>query len=412
MSNRNLPGLVVLALLAVAGPASARFNNPLLLFDTPTADVLPAGSFAISADMTLPLTQTRNNVNYWEADASVQFSPLKGLDVGVTAYTLKDYVLDAKYQLVGGGPGHFGLAVGILDVGLNSWVSPIGHGFDAAWPDWRYLNYKNMSLDQIRPMENFSAFAVTSIPLLSFVRLHVGLGRGRFVGYDGPNEYLNTDIFFDAYHQWAVSLFGGMEVFITPNVALVAEADSRDANAGVKADFGPLSAGVAWSKMEGLLLAAEETPKFGRLKFGATYKLGPWTRQRTPEAPTRPEELPPTPEPEPAPPIAEALRLYPIWFKWDNSDITEVAAATLRRNAEVILSNPNIKIVIVSGYASEEGTIEHNLPLSGRRAEAAFEYLKSLGVPAGQMRTRAMGESAGRPLPLHRSVYFEIELEE
>ena len=412
MSNRNLPGLVVLALLAVAGPASAAFNSPTLLYDTPTADVLPAGSFAISADVTLPLTHTRNNVDYWEADANVRFSPFKHLDFAVTAYTLKDYVLDAKYQLVGGSPESFGLALGVADVGLNSYVSPLGHGFEAAWPDWRYLNYKSKSLDRIRTTENFSAFAVTSIPLWSFARLHLGLGRGRFVGYDGPNEYMNTDIFFDAYHQWAVSVFGGMEIFVTKNVALVAEANSRDMNSGVKADFGPISAAVAWNKMEGLVWPAEETPKFGRLEFGATYKLGPWTRQRPPKAPTRPEELPPTPEPEPTPPIAEALRLYPIWFKWDKSDITPVAAATLRRNAEVILAHPNIKVVIISGYASEEGTIEHNLPLSGRRADAAFEYLKSLGVPAGQMRTRAMGESAGRPLPLHRSVYFEIELEE
>jgi len=65
--------------------------------------------------------------------------------------------------------------------------------------------------------------------------------------------------------------------------------------------------------------------------------------------------------------------------------------------------------VVITGYASEEGTLEHNLPLSARRAYAAYDYLKSLGVPAGQMRFRAMGESIGRPLPVHRSVYFEVE---
>jgi len=65
--------------------------------------------------------------------------------------------------------------------------------------------------------------------------------------------------------------------------------------------------------------------------------------------------------------------------------------------------------IVIAGHASEEGTVEHNLPLSGRRAKAAFEYLKSLGVPAEQMRTQAMGESEGRPYPIHRSAYFEIE---
>jgi outer membrane protein OmpA-like peptidoglycan-associated protein len=412
MSNRNLPGLALLAVLALAAPAAAVFNSPTLLYDTPTADVLPAGSFAVSADATLPLTNTAKNVNYWEVDGNVRFSPLKNFDFAVTAYTLQDYVLDAKYVFLGG-PGRFSMAVGMLDIGLNGWVSPLGHGWNATWPDWKYLDYRNKPLvDSIRPYENFSAFLVSTLPLGSFARLHLGLGRGRFVGYDGPNEYMNTDILFDAYHQWAFSFFGGMEIYVTPNVALVAEANSRDVNTGIKADFGPISAAVAWTKMEGLVWAADETPKFGRLEFGATYKFGPWVRHRAPQAPTRPAELPPVPEPEPPPPLAEALRLYPIWFRWDDAEITQVAAATLRRNAEVILSHPNIKVVIISGYASEEGAPDHNIPLSGRRAQAAFDFLKSLGVPPEQMITKAMGESAGRPLPMHRSVYFELQMEE
>jgi outer membrane protein OmpA-like peptidoglycan-associated protein len=405
MSIRNLPGLVALVLLAVASPASAGFNSPTLLFDTPTADVLPAGSFAISADMTLPLTKTSANVDWMEVDANVRFSPVKRLDFAVTAFTLQDYVLDARYQLVGGGPERFGLAVGVYDVGIHNYVSPIGHdsGDTYAWPDWQYQRQHSW---YSRPYENFSAFAVTSIPLGSFARLHLGLGRGRFVGYDGPNEYMNSDIFFnEEFHQWAVSLFGGLEVYVTPDVALVAEANSRDMNAGVKADFGPVAAAVAWTKMEGLVFAKEE--KFGRLEFGATYKLGPWTRQPPPEAPTRPQELPPTPEPEPAPPIAEVLRLNPIWFMWDKWDITAIAAATLRANANVLLAHPDMR-VLITGHASEEGSLEHNYPLSARRAYAAYEYLQSLDVPARQMRYRAMGESPGRPYPMHRSVYFEI----
>jgi peptidoglycan-associated lipoprotein len=364
--------------------------------------------------LTGPLTQTVENVKWWEADANVRFSPLKRLDFALTAYTLKDYVLDAKYQLVGGGPGRFGLAVGVYDLGIHRYVSPIGHDTADAWPDWKYHDPDNGRY--VRPSENFSAFAVASIPLWSFARLHVGLGRGRFVGYDGGNAYLNTDwLFEEGYHDWAVALFGGMEVFLTPDVALVAEANTRDLNSGVKANFGPVTASVAWKKMEGLLLVRKNAPEgheFGRIAFSATYRLGPWTKKAPPEAPTRPEELLPTPKPRPEPPIAEVLRLYPIWFMWDKWDITPVAEATLRRNADVILAHPNIKMVTILGYASEEGTIEHNLPLSGRRANAAFEYLKSLGVPAEKMRTLAKGESAGRPLPMHRSVYFEIELEE
>ena len=398
--------VVMVALLAIAGPASAGFNSPTLLYETPTADVLPAGTLAISADVTYPLIQTHKNVNYLEADANVRFSPYRHLDFGLTAYTFADYVLDVKYQLVGEAPDRFGLAVGVYDVGFNSYVSPIGHDTANVWPDWKY----NIYLPRYnRQTERFSAFVVTSIPVTEFARLHLGLGRGRFVGYDIHSEYLNSDYFFREYHEWAFGLFGGVELFLTPQVALVAEASGRDMNTGVKVNRDVFTATVAWTRMEGLLLSKGDE-RFGSIEFGATYKLGSWTRQRPPEAPTRPEELPPTPEVQPTPPIADLLRLDPIWFEWDKWDITPRAAATLRRNADVLLAHPNAHVVI-NGHASEEGTPEYNFPLSGRRAKAAFDYLKSLGVPEQQMRYRPMGVSAGRPYPLHLAVYFEIESE-
>ncbi len=409
----DLMRLVVFAVLVAPGAALAFYNSPTLLFDNPTADVLPKSSLAISASVTGPLTQTADQTKWWEADANVRFSPIERFDFAVTAYTLKDYVLDLKYRFVGSEPDRFGLARGIADVGIHSYVSPLGSGADHAWFDWGYRDTATGRL--VRTHENFSAYAVTSIPLAHFARLHLGLGRGRFVGYDGPNRFLNTDIVFGGYNDWAVALFGGMEFFVTPNVALVAEANTRDLNSGVKASFGPWTATVAWKKMEGLLFVRDWLPKgheFGRIAFGASYKVD--LRRHAPvvpSAPTPPEELIPVPEQPPAPPIAEVLRLYPIWFMWDKWDITPVAAATLKRNAEVILAHPEIKLVTVLGYASEEGTLRHNIPLSGRRAKAAFDYLVSLGVPAEKMVTKAMGESMGRPLPMHRSVYFEIELE-
>ncbi len=53
----------------------------------------------------------------------------------MTAYTFTDYVLDAKYQIPGGVPDRLGLAVGAYDIGLNSYISPVGHGTANAWPD-------------------------------------------------------------------------------------------------------------------------------------------------------------------------------------------------------------------------------------------------------------------------------------
>jgi hypothetical protein len=412
---------VLLAALNVA-PAAApdstahgwQFNSTTLLYEIPTADVLPAGTAEFWLNGTYPLTNTPENVDYPEANASIRFSPYKHFDFGVTAYTFSDYVLDVKYQILGGKPDRFGLAVGVYDIGFHRFISPIGIDSLGAWPDWRYNRYLPR---YDRQPEWFSAFLVTSIPVTRQARFTVGLGHGRFVGYDKRSKYLNTDIFFSEYHPWALAAIAGVEVYITPHVALVAEASSRDLNSGVKACFGPFAATVAWTKMEGLLFAQQDL-QFGRLYAGVTYRFNDWGsvaglfRRRETYCPPRIEPVPPPPAPAEVPgnpaPVTEAPRLEPIWFDWDKWDIRPEAAATLRRDAEVLLAHPEMKVVVV-GIASEEGTVAHNVPLSGRRAQAAMEYLKSLGVPAAQMRVVAEGESPGRPLPLHRSVYFEPE---
>ena len=402
--TRHLPALVVLALLAIAVPASAestsaasvrQFNSTTLLYQAPTADVLPAGALAISADMTYPLMQTSNNVNYPEADASIRFSPIKHLDFAVTAYTFSDYVLDAKYQILGGEPDRFGLAVGVYDVGFNSYISPIGHDTANTWPDWEYKD---------RTTERFSAFAVTSIPVTKFARLHVGLGRGRFVGYSKHSKYLNTDI-FDQYHQWAVAVFGGAEVYVLPKVALVAEASTRDVNTGVKASFGPFGATVAWTKMEGLVFNKGDE-RFGRLEFSVSYQFDNLFRH--PARPAVPTPAPPAPPPESVPVTAPQPKpetvavapvkfdLLPIHFDLDKSIIRPGDAEILKRNAEAILAKAKAGLkadVIIEGHCCPLASDGYNVGLGTRRAEAAKMHLVGLGVDAALLTTETFGKT-------------------
>ena len=396
MKTRCLVGVVVVALSA---PALAAFNSPTLLYQTPTADVLPAGALAISAGPTFPLTKTSMNVDYLEADLNVRFSPYRHLDFALTAYTFADYVLDAKYQILGGAPDRFGLAVGIYDIGLSSYVSPIGHGTANAWPDWKHPS---------RTTERFSAFAVTSIPVTRFARLHVGLGRGRFVGYATHSEYFNSDIFFDAYQQWAVALFGGVEVYVTPQVALVAEAGSRDFNTGVKVNYGAFTATVAWTKMEGLVFAQGEPdgcPKFGRLEVGLTYQFNNLSG-RSEVTQTREYSVPPR---EPGPPrlgleslptglapSASEFKLLPIYFDLNESIIRPWYAEVLERNAKAILARAKAGLkadVIVEGHCCPLASEVYNVGLGMRRAEAAKAYLVELGVDATLLTTEAFGKA-------------------
>ena len=414
MSCKNLLWLAALAFLGLPGPASAAFESPTLLYEAPTTDVLREGTLAISTDMSLPLIRSTMNVGR-EENATVCFSPYRRLDLTLTAYTIADYVLDVKYQLAGGGPGRLGLAVGVYDLGLNSYVSPVGHGTTNAWPDWKYTENRVT----IRPYENLSAFAVASYRAAKSIRLHAGLGRGRFVGYGDKSKYLNTDILSHGHHQWAVGLFGGAEVFVIPQVAVVAEAGGRDVNAGVRASFSALTATVAWTKMEGLLFAEGSEPR-GRLEVSLSYRFSDWSRISGLLRPRRPayeltEPAPPPPELVPTPRgvtvCPNTPMLEPIWFDWDSWEITPSAVASLARNARTLLDHPQTKVVLV-GYASEAGSPEADCMLSGKRALAAFKYLKSLGVSEQQMRYRSMALSSGEPRLACREVCFVAETSE
>jgi outer membrane protein OmpA-like peptidoglycan-associated protein/opacity protein-like surface antigen len=361
--------------------------------------VLPAGALAISADLTYPFTKTGMNVDYPEVDANVRFSPVKHLDFALTAYTFSDYALDVKYQVLGSTPDRSGLAVGVYDIGLSSYVSPIGHGTANAWPDWKWSD---------RPAERFSVFAVTSFPVTRSVRLHVGLGRGRFVGYSTANKFLNIDYFLDGHHQWAFGLFGGAEVNVTPRVALVAEASGRDMNAGVKALFGPLTATVAWTKLEGMFLAEGEpdgTAKFGRLEVGLSYQfndlsgLSRLVPRAGPKRVSPSEPVPPPPEPilvptGPAPRPAK-FDLVPIYFDLDKSDIRPGDAEILKRNAEAIIARARAgqkADVIIEGHADPFASYPYNMVLGARRAESVRAYLVGLGVDAALLSTVSYGE--------------------
>ena len=130
-----------------------------------------------------------------------------------------------------------------------------------------------------------------------------------------------------------------------------------------------------------------------------------------------PEELPPPPVT--AAPVATAAPTAPtpigiapgsqahfaqtlngqdvIYFDTDQFDIDSEDIAALRSQAQYLLQYPNISARI-EGHADERGTREYNLALGERRANAAKNYLVSLGVPASRLSTVSYGKE--RPVAL------------
>jgi peptidoglycan-associated lipoprotein len=120
------------------------------------------------------------------------------------------------------------------------------------------------------------------------------------------------------------------------------------------------------------------------------------------EPPTTETRVPPPAQP-PSPDIAaevlsadltqlnEKGYLKDAYFDYDQSDLRDDARSVLSANAEWLKKYPSIQ-VLIEGHCDERGTSAYNLALGDRRANAARDYLDSLGVAASRIRTVSYGK--------------------
>lgn len=86
-----------------------------------------------------------------------------------------------------------------------------------------------------------------------------------------------------------------------------------------------------------------------------------------------------------------------IYFDTDRFNIDDVDRAALASQAQWLARYPNVRIT-VEGHADERGTRDYNLALGERRANAARNYLVSLGVAATRINVVSFGKE--RPVAL------------
>ncbi len=123
-----------------------------------------------------------------------------------------------------------------------------------------------------------------------------------------------------------------------------------------------------------------------------------------------PEELPPAPPaaaaapapPAAAPPAGAVPGTQPhfrqqmagqdvIYFDTDEFEVDSRDQTALRAQAQYLAQFANVRAT-VEGHADERGTRDYNLALGERRANAAKNYLVSLGVAANRINTVSYGE--------------------
>jgi len=121
-----------------------------------------------------------------------------------------------------------------------------------------------------------------------------------------------------------------------------------------------------------------------------------------------PEELPPPPQsttPTPPPPpsaagvvpgtqahFLQAMRGQDtIYFDTDQYNVDSQDQAALQAQAQYLSQYAQARAT-VEGHADERGTRDYNLALGERRANAAKNYLVSLGIPAARISTVSYGK--------------------
>ena len=83
--------------------------------------------------------------------------------------------------------------------------------------------------------------------------------------------------------------------------------------------------------------------------------------------------------------------LKDIAFNFDSADLSQTARAILKDNAEWLKANPAARVQI-EGHCDERGAADYNMALGAKRAQAAMDYLATLGVAANRMSTISYGE--------------------
>ena len=80
-----------------------------------------------------------------------------------------------------------------------------------------------------------------------------------------------------------------------------------------------------------------------------------------------------------------------IYFDYDQYAIKPEARSTLNKIADKMKAAPGLTILI-EGNCDERGTVEYNIALGERRANAAMKYLTDLGINMSRISTLSNGK--------------------
>jgi peptidoglycan-associated lipoprotein len=92
---------------------------------------------------------------------------------------------------------------------------------------------------------------------------------------------------------------------------------------------------------------------------------------------------------------ARAILEQRVHFDYDESALRSDAEGVLRQKVAILRASPQVQLRI-EGHADERGSVEYNLALGNRRAQAVVDFFVQQGLAASRFQTTSFGEE--RPL--------------
>jgi peptidoglycan-associated lipoprotein len=107
--------------------------------------------------------------------------------------------------------------------------------------------------------------------------------------------------------------------------------------------------------------------------------------------PAPPEENPVTEVPEEPADVDTAPVLNDVFFAFDKYNLTTESKGILEENADE-LKQARTTAIVIEGHCDERGTNAYNLALGEKRAQAAKDYLVTLGINGSRISVVSYGE--------------------
>lgn len=203
-------------------------------------------------------------------------------------------------------------------------------------------------------------------------------------------DYSADGVDFDGKKtSWMANVGAGFQYLVTDTFGLQADIREVWSRAAYNAD----------APVAGFSGSNTETIHNTQLNIGAIFRFGA-PKPAVAAAEPMPEPAPVAKVEEPAPvvpPCTETFKTVKIQeeklFGFDKAAINADGKHTLDNVAEQINANPEIDVVLVTGYTDKLGSDKYNQKLSERRATQVRDYLVSKGVDASRLTAAGKGES-------------------